>query len=99
MAGSAPPRPLSYPAAIRRLKEDAPPFPAADNEVGWMTDEARRDDPWPEFRSPPAALPVGDDAAPARSLLAVFNDGECRAWIAAILAIRSRKRPPTTPSA
>ena len=64
-----------------------------------MTDDARRDDPWPEFRSPPAALPPGDDGVPPRSLLAVFNDGECRAWIAAILAIRSRKGRPTPPSA
>ena len=63
-----------------------------------MTDHDRHDHPDLDFRSPPLPLPNEDEFCLPRNLLASFNDGECRAWIAAILAMRSRRGPPDTSS-
>jgi hypothetical protein len=62
-----------------------------------MTDHDRRDHPDLDFRSPPLPLPNDDESSLQRNLLATFNDGECRAWVAAILAMRARCGPPGTP--
>lgn len=63
-----------------------------------MTDQDQRDHPDLDFRSPPLPLPNDDESdRPSSPLLASFNDGECRAWIAAILAMRARQGPPGTP--
>lgn len=57
----------------------------------------RPDHPDCNFRSPPLPLPDDDAASPPRHLLACFNDGECQAWIAAILAMRARRGTPDVP--
>jgi hypothetical protein len=62
-----------------------------------MTDQDSRDHPDLDFRSPPLPLPNEDESTLPRTLLAIFNDGECRAWVAAILAMRSRRNPPDAP--
>ncbi|HEX7769925.1 MAG TPA: hypothetical protein VF422_07835 [Dokdonella sp.] len=50
-----------------------------------------------DFRSPPPSLPDDVDGSPPRHLLACFNDGECQAWVAAILAMRARRSLPEVP--
>lgn len=63
-----------------------------------MTDQDRPDHPDLDFRSPPPPLPDEGEPELPRTLLARFNDGECRAWIAAILAMRARRGPPGMPT-
>jgi hypothetical protein len=62
-----------------------------------MTDHDRRDHPDQAFRTPPLPLPDEHESSPPRTLLAIFNDGECQAWVAAILAMRARRDPPEVP--
>lgn len=63
-----------------------------------MTDQDRPDHPDLDFRSPPLPLPIEEESiSPRNPLLAAFNDGECRAWIEAILAMRARRGPTGLP--